>query len=127
MDSKKVLRGRNANLPRKSDFTKEFEKDWRGLQHTGINLADIKGLMTLLVANEGPLPPEWKDHPLKGPWSRPQASVAIHPFRIIECPFPAPRSAVRASSRLSSTGSTGLARCTSNPAASALSRSSAEP
>jgi len=25
--------------------------------------------MTLLVANEGPLPPEWKDHPLKGPWT----------------------------------------------------------
>jgi mRNA interferase YafQ len=69
MDSKKVLRGRNANLPRKSDFTREFEKDWRSLQHRGINLADLKGLMTLLVANEGPLPPEWKDHPLKGPWT----------------------------------------------------------
>ena len=25
--------------------------------------------MFLLIANDGPLGPEWKDHPLKGDWS----------------------------------------------------------
>jgi mRNA interferase YafQ len=25
--------------------------------------------MTLLITNEGPLGPEWADHPLKGEWS----------------------------------------------------------
>ena len=24
--------------------------------------------MSVLVGNEGPLPPEWKDHPLKAEW-----------------------------------------------------------
>lgn len=24
--------------------------------------------MTLLIENEGPLPPEWRDHQLKGEW-----------------------------------------------------------
>ena len=66
MALKKVLRGKSATLPRRNDFTKQFEKDWRGLQHRGINLADLKEVMTLLIANEGPLSPEWKDHPLKG-------------------------------------------------------------
>lgn len=28
----------------------------------------LKEAMLLLVANNGPLPPEWLDHPLKGDW-----------------------------------------------------------
>ena len=68
MGLKNVLKGKSATLPRKSDFTKEFEKNWRGFQHTGINLASLKEVMSLLVSNEGPLPAEWKDHPLKGDW-----------------------------------------------------------
>ena len=68
MGSKKVLKGRSATLPRRSDFTKAFEKDWRALQHKGINLASLKEVMSLLTANEGPLAAEWKDHPLKAQW-----------------------------------------------------------
>ena len=68
MASKKVLRGRSATLPRRSDYTKEFRKDWRGLQHKGINLAALKEAMSLLIANEGPLGAEWTDHPLKAQW-----------------------------------------------------------
>ncbi len=68
MGSKKVLEGRSATLPRRNDFTKEFQKDWRGLQHSGINLAALKEAMSLLIANEGALPAEWQDHPLKGAW-----------------------------------------------------------
>lgn len=28
----------------------------------------LKQAMLLLVANDAPLPPEWKDHPLRGEW-----------------------------------------------------------
>jgi mRNA interferase YafQ len=28
----------------------------------------LKEAMMLLVANDGPLPSEWKDHALSGPW-----------------------------------------------------------
>jgi len=28
----------------------------------------VKEAMLLLIANGGPLGPEWLDHPLKGPW-----------------------------------------------------------
>lgn len=66
MPLKKVLSGKSAKLPRRIEFTKEFEKDWRSLQHTGINLASLKEAMCLLMANEGPLTPEWVDHPLHG-------------------------------------------------------------
>jgi mRNA interferase YafQ len=66
MASKKMLKGKHATLPLKSDYTKEFQKDWRGLQHRGINLAPLKEVIGLLIANEGPLAPEWKDHALKG-------------------------------------------------------------
>src|ERR1700687_4553145 len=47
MVSKKVLKGKLATLPRKNDLTKEFRKDWQGLQHKGINLASLKEAMTL--------------------------------------------------------------------------------
>lgn len=29
----------------------------------------LKEAMLLLIANDGPLGPEWKDHPLKGAWA----------------------------------------------------------
>jgi mRNA interferase YafQ len=29
----------------------------------------LKQAMLLLVANDGPLPPEWLDHPLAGDWA----------------------------------------------------------
>lgn len=28
----------------------------------------LKEAMLLLIANDGPLGPEWRDHPLKGDW-----------------------------------------------------------
>ena len=30
---------------------------------------ELKEAMLLLVANDGPFPPEWLDHPLKGVWA----------------------------------------------------------
>jgi len=66
MTLKKVIKGKSAKLPRKSDYPKEFQRDWRGLQHKGINLASLKEVISLLILNEGPLSAEWRDHPLKG-------------------------------------------------------------
>jgi len=32
-------------------------------------MADLKAVMLELIANDGPLGPEWMDHPLTGNWS----------------------------------------------------------
>ena len=32
-------------------------------------MAGLKEAMMLLIANDGPLGPEWLDHPLKGEWA----------------------------------------------------------
>jgi mRNA interferase YafQ len=61
---------KRAKLPRRSDFAKTFEKDWRRLTHSGrYNMNQLKEAMGLLVVNAGPLPPQWKDHPLAGSWA----------------------------------------------------------
>ncbi len=56
-------------LPRASDYTKAFLKDWERLSHSGrYDMNQLKEVMTLLVANDAPLPPEWLDHSLTGNW-----------------------------------------------------------
>ena len=71
MNSKeRPSRTRRAGLPRKSDFTKEFKKDWEKLTHSGRqDMTRLKQVMLLLTANDGPLPAEWRDHELAGEWS----------------------------------------------------------
>lgn len=70
MTSKKPAASKRANLPRASDYTKDFLKDWRRLSHSGrYDMNRLKEAMTLLIANDGPLPPEWLDHPLTGDWA----------------------------------------------------------
>ena len=65
MTSKKPAASKRANLPRASDYTKDFLKDWQRLSHSGrYDMNRLKEAMTLLIANDGPLPPEWLDHPL---------------------------------------------------------------
>ena len=61
---------RGARAPRTSDYTKAFLKDWERLARAGRHdLGRLKEVMLLLIANDGPLGPEWLDHPLKGEWS----------------------------------------------------------
>jgi mRNA interferase YafQ len=56
--------------PRASDHAKEFSKDWERLSRTGrYDMRRLKNALMLLTANDAPLGPEWKDHPLKGKWS----------------------------------------------------------
>ncbi len=69
MTSKKTAASKRTSLPRASDCTKKFKKDWERLSHSGrYDLNQLKEVMLLLIANEGPLGPEWRDHPLSGNW-----------------------------------------------------------
>lgn len=45
-------------------------RDWERLSRSGrYNMKQLKEAMLLLIANDGPLGPEWLDHPLKGNWA----------------------------------------------------------
>lgn len=70
MPSEKPASNKRASRPRTSDHTKAFKKDWDRLSRTGrYDMGRLKEVMLLLIANDGPLPAEWKDHPLKGEWA----------------------------------------------------------
>src|SRR5688572_12833273 len=63
-------RSRRARQPRACDYTKAFSKDWERLSRSGrYDMNRLKEVMLLLVGNDEPPGPEWKDHPLKGEWS----------------------------------------------------------
>ncbi|MDX2106224.1 MAG: type II toxin-antitoxin system YafQ family toxin [Candidatus Melainabacteria bacterium] len=67
---KKTSANKRSRIPRKSDYTKSFLKDWERLSHSGrYDLNRLKEVMLLLIANDAPLGAEWKDHELKGNWS----------------------------------------------------------
>jgi mRNA interferase YafQ len=64
--AKQVKRARH---PRACDYTKAFSKDWERLSNSGrYDMNRLKEAMLILIANDAPLGPEWKDHPLKGEW-----------------------------------------------------------
>lgn len=61
---------RRAPLPRRSDYTKQFAKDWEELSHCGRqDMLRLEEAMLLLIANDGPLAAEWLDHELDGKWA----------------------------------------------------------
>ncbi len=64
------MAGRRAYPPRAGDYTKTFLKDWQRLSRSGrFDMHRLKRAMLLLIANDGPLGAEWRDHPLKGDWA----------------------------------------------------------
>jgi mRNA interferase YafQ len=70
MASKIAASSKRAALPRASDYTKSFVRDWERLSRSGrYNMKQLKEAMLLLIANDAPLGPEWLDHPLKGSWA----------------------------------------------------------
>jgi mRNA interferase YafQ len=70
MSSKKAPSRKRATLPRASDHTKAFIKDWTRLSHSGrFDLKRLKEAMLLLIANDGPLGREYLDHSLTGDWA----------------------------------------------------------
>jgi mRNA interferase YafQ len=69
MTLKKIPASKHTLLPRAADYTKSFLKDWQRLSHSGrYDMNRLKEAMILLIANDGPLGPEWLDHPLGGDW-----------------------------------------------------------
>ncbi|WFF82779.1 type II toxin-antitoxin system YafQ family toxin [Delftia tsuruhatensis] len=70
MTSKKAASSKRAVLPRSSDRTKAFAKDWVRLSHSGRHdMKRLKEAMLLLIANDAPLEPQWLDHALTGDWA----------------------------------------------------------
>lgn len=69
MTLKRTATSKRAPLPRAADYAKSFLKDWERLSRSGrYDMNRLKEAMLLLIANEGPLRPEWLDHPLGGDW-----------------------------------------------------------
>jgi len=69
MTSKKTAVSKRAPLPHAADYAKPFLKDWERLSRSGrYDMNRLKDAMLLLIANDGPLGPEWLDHPLGGEW-----------------------------------------------------------
>lgn len=69
MPSPRPAGAKRAKPPRRSDFTRQFAKDWERLAASGrYDLRRLKEAMLLLIANDGPLPPEYRDHELRGRW-----------------------------------------------------------
>ena len=63
---RKSAEEKRARRPKQSNFTRELEKDWDRFNGTGrFDMNDLRAVMALLVANDGPLPPQHRDHPLK--------------------------------------------------------------
>ena len=53
MTSKKPAQQKRAKLPRKSDRTRQFAKDWERLSHSGrYDMRRLKEAMMLLIAND---------------------------------------------------------------------------
>lgn len=67
---KKAPSDKRAALPRASDRTKAFVKDWTRLTHSGrFDMKRLKEAMLALIANDALLGPEWLDHALVGDWA----------------------------------------------------------
>ncbi|MDN7182233.1 type II toxin-antitoxin system YafQ family toxin [Caballeronia sp. SEWSISQ10-4 2] len=70
MSLKKSASSKRTTLPLSSDKTKQLGKDWERPSNSGrYDMTRLKDVMLLLVGNEGPLPAEYKDHPLTGEWA----------------------------------------------------------
>lgn len=69
MTSTKSAKAQRTNLPRTSNRSKAFAKDWERLSHSGrYDMHRLKTVMLLLIGNETPLPAEYLDHALAGDW-----------------------------------------------------------
>jgi mRNA interferase YafQ len=69
MTLKKLTASKRTNLPRSSDYTKSFNKDWHRLSQSGrYDMNKLKEAIILIIKNDGPLGAEWADHSHKGEW-----------------------------------------------------------
>ena len=69
MTLKRPAASKRTAFPRSSDYTKSFQSDWERLSRSGrYDMNRLKEAILLLIANNGPLEPEWRDHSLEGDW-----------------------------------------------------------
>ena len=68
-------------MTRSVSFTGQFKRDVKLAQKRGKDLEKLRNVIALLVAG-GALPPELRDHPLKGEW-RPSRDIRIEPDWIL--------------------------------------------
>jgi mRNA interferase YafQ len=69
MTSKRTADSKRTRPPRAADYARSFLKDWERLSRSGrYYMNRLKAAMLLLIANDGPLGPEWHDHALGGDW-----------------------------------------------------------
>jgi mRNA interferase YafQ len=69
MTSKRTPASKRASPPRAVDYARTFLKDWERLSRSGrYDMTRLKEAMLLLIINEAPLGPEWRDHALNGDW-----------------------------------------------------------
>ncbi len=66
--SKKIIRNKRYTvLPRTSEYSNLFKKSWENLSRSArYDMNELKEVMLLLIANDAPLEPKWKDHQLHG-------------------------------------------------------------
>ena len=70
MTSIKPASSKRTGLPLRSDYASSFRKDWTRLTRSGrYDLTKLKRVMLMLIAADGPLGAEWKDHSLTGEWA----------------------------------------------------------
>ncbi|MEO5935493.1 MAG: type II toxin-antitoxin system YafQ family toxin [Duganella sp.] len=63
------MRGKKCQQ-RKAEKSSQAKKDWERLASSGrYDMSRLKTVMMHLIANEGPLPAEYADHPLSGKWN----------------------------------------------------------
>ena len=66
-DKKRTAADKRTKHFRDCTQADDFIKDWERLDRSGKHdMHRLKEAMMLIVANDAPLPPEWKDHSLSG-------------------------------------------------------------
>ena len=66
-DSKRTAASKRTRPIRDFLRSEKFFKDWERLERSGKHdMHRLKEAMLLIIANDGPMPPEWKDHKLHG-------------------------------------------------------------
>ena len=64
---KRTAKSKRVSPPREVGYTKKFFNNWEKVSQSGQHDMNIlKEVMMLLIENNAPLTPEWKDHQLKG-------------------------------------------------------------
>lgn len=66
----KPASAKRARMPRRCDYSKNFERAWaRYLTSGRVDMTAVKLVMSLIINADASLPEEYKDHELSGKWA----------------------------------------------------------